>query len=57
MLLETSWVPLAAVLDVARDLAGRRTLFLDGRGDGGGDLVDLADGGADVADGADRRCP
>src|SRR5665213_163811 len=38
------------VLNVAGDLARRRALLLDGGGDRGGDLVDLADGLADVPD-------
>src|SRR3546814_5650485 len=42
------------LLGVARDLPRRRLLLLDGAGDGGGDLVDLADGLGDGADGAHR---
>ncbi|KAF1853937.1 hypothetical protein Lal_00005148 [Lupinus albus] len=39
------------LLDIAGDLAGRRPLLLDGRRDGGGDLVDCGDGAADPGDG------
>src|SRR5574338_1081423 len=45
---------LGGLLDVARDLLGRGTLLLDGRGDGGGDLADLGDGLADALDRLDR---
>src|SRR5260221_6401968 len=41
------------LLDVARDLARRRALLLDGSGDRRGDLADLADRRAYAADGAD----
>src|SRR3569832_2636295 len=42
---------LGSFFDVARDLLRRRALLFDGRGNGGGDLVDLADR---LADGGDR---
>ena len=55
ILLETSDGAAGGVLNVAGDLARRRALLFDRGGDRGGDLVDLADGLADVADRADRR--
>jgi hypothetical protein len=41
-------------MDVAGDLAGGGALFLDGGGDGDGEAVDRADGGADLLDRLDR---
>src|SRR5690349_9483764 len=41
--------------DVAAHLAGGGGLFLDGRGDRGGVVVDLGDDVSDVADRRDRR--
>src|SRR6266852_9455754 len=42
------------LVDVAGDLARRMALLLHGRGDGGRDLADLADGAADALNGLDR---
>src|ERR1700688_311696 len=42
-----------SLLHAARNLAGRRILFLDRRRDGGGDAADLPDGFADAADRGD----
>src|SRR5262249_43422057 len=40
--------------DVARNVAGRGALLLDGGGDSGGYLGNLPDGAADLLDGGDR---